>query len=219
MSTSGHHQVHALVITLLLLISNSRAFLISSSPTSLLQHRSSSSTKPIIYMVQGGGGLFGQDGVFGNIFGNVLSNQQQEPKPKTILEIPTKNVKIGALRFVLQIHLVSEQNKPAPKTWMIRQSDENSGELQIYYTDGSAMLSIVLHESSITMQRYGTSPSLQYQLQESVLLHSVLDELSNVAFGVGDDDDQSIDIEKRLLVLQNTNAIDAARATLPTKKA
>lgn len=167
-------------------------------------------------MSQGGGGLFGQNGVFSNIFANG-SNQQQEPK--TIIKIPTKNVKIGALRFVLQIHLVSEQNKPAPKTWMIRQSDENSGELQIYYTDGSAMLSILLHESSITMKRHGARPSLQYQLQESVLLHSVLDELSNVAFGVGDDDDKDIDIEKRLLVLHNSNAIDAARATLPTKKA
>jgi hypothetical protein len=167
---------------------------------------------------QGGGGLFGQDGVLGNIFGNALSNQQDEPKPKTIIEIPTKNVKIGALRFVLQIHLVSEQNKPSPKTWMIRQSDQNSGELQIYYTDGTAMLSILLQETSIIIQRYGTRPSLQYQLQESVLLHSVLDELSNVAFGVGDDDDTNIDVDKRLLVLQNINAIDAARATLPTKK-
>ena len=164
---------------------------------------------------QRGSGLFGQDGGFGNIFGSALSNQQQEPKPKTIIEIPTKNVKIGALRFVLQIHLVSEQNKPVPKTWMIRQSDENSSELQIYYTDGTAMLSIFLQELSITILRYGTRPSLQYQLQESVLLHSLLDELSDIAFSMGDDD---ISIEKGLLVLQNSNAIDSARATLPTKK-
>ena len=98
---------------------------------------------------------------------------------------------------------------------MIRQSDENSSELQIYYTDGTAMLSILLQELSITILRYGTRPSLQYQLQESVLLHSLLDELSDIAFSMGDDD---IAIEKRLLVLQNSNAIDSARATLPTKK-
>jgi hypothetical protein len=217
MTTSVKH-IRALIITLLMFINDGRAFAPSSSMMSLLQRRSSSVTKPIVYMAQGGGGLFGQDGVFGNIFGNAISNEQQEPKPKTVIEIPTKNVKIGALRFVLQIHLVSEQNKPAPKTWMIRQSDENSGELQIYYTDGTAMLSILLQESSISIQRYGTRPSLQYQIQESVLLHSILDELSNIAFGVGDDDDTSIDIEKRLIVLQNSNAIDAARATLPTKK-
>ena len=169
----------------------------------------------MLYVEEGGGALFGQDGVFANIFENVMSNQQHEPK--TIIQIPTTNVKIGALRFVLQIHLVSEQNKPTPKTWMIRQSDENSGELQIYHADGTAMLSILLQESSITMQRHGTRPSLQYQLQESVLLHSVLDELSNIAFGV--DDDKNIDLAKRLLVLQKSDAIDVARATLPTKKA
>lgn len=206
----------ALILTLLLLPNDGFAFVPTAFSTSSLQTRSSSTSTPNVFMVQGGG-LFGQDGVFGNMFGNAMSNQQQGPK--TIIEIPTKNVKIGALRFVLQIHLVSEQNKPTPKTWMIRQSDENSGELQIYYTDGTAMLSIVLQESSITMQRHGTRPSLQYQLQESVLLHSVLDELSNVAFGVGDNDDKSIDVEKRLLVLQKSDAIDVARATLPTKKA
>jgi hypothetical protein len=193
------------------------AFVQPSSSTSSLQQRTISTAKPIVCMEEGGGGLFGKDGVFGNMFGNVMSNQQQEPK--TIVHIPTKNVKIGALRFVLQIHLVSEQNKPTPKTWMIRQSDENSGELQIYYADGTAMLSILLQESSITIKRHGTRPSLQYQLQESVLLHSVLDELSNIAFGVGDDDDKNIDVEKRLLVLTKSDDIDVARATLPTKKA
>ena len=80
------------------------------------------------------------------------------------------------------------------------------------------MLSILLQESSITMQRHGSRPSLQYQIQESVLLHSVLDELSNVAFGVDEDDDKKIDMDKRLLVLQNPDAIKVAQATLPVKK-
>ena len=204
------HRTRTFIIALLFLIKDGCAFIPFTS-------RSVSSTNPFAVAAQrGGGGLFGQDGVLGNIFGNAMPNQQQGPK--SIIEIPTKSVKIGALRFVLQIHLVSEQNKPEPKTWVVRQSDENSGELQIYYTDGTAMLSILLQESSITMQRHGSRPSLQYQIQESVLLHSVLDELSNVAFGVDEDDDKKIDMDKRLLVLQNPDAIKVAQATLPVKK-
>lgn len=156
------------------------------------------------------GGLFGQDGagILGGIFG------AKEQGPKTVIELPAKDVKIGALRFLLQIHLVGEQNKPVPKSWMTRQGDE-AGDLQVYYQDGTGMLSIQLQEYAITMVRYGERPSLQYQLQESVLLHSVLDELSNVAFGVADD---NIELEKRLLILQDASAIDKAREKLPARK-
>jgi hypothetical protein len=135
--------------------------------------------------------------------------------PKTIIDIPARDVKIGALRFLLNIHLVGEQNKPEPKSWTTRQGEE-LGDLQVYYQDGTGMLSIQFQEYGIKMVRFGDNPSLQYQLQESVLLHSILDELSNVAFGVEDD---GIEKEKRLLILKDDTAIDTARATLPAKKA
>ena len=154
-------------------------------------------------------GLFGQDGILGGLIGN------SERGPKTVIELPAKNVKIGALRFVLQIHMVGEQNKPVPKSWVTRQGDE-AGDLQVYYQDGTGMLSIQLQEYAIKMVRYGERPSLQYQLQESVLLHSVLDELENVAFGVAED---NIELEKRLLVLQDETAIEKARKALPARQA
>ena len=73
------------------------------------------------------------------------------------------------------------------------------------------MIRLQLAENTI---RYGENPSLQYRLQESVLLHGVLDELENVAFGT-----QDIEEEKRLLRVEDTSAIETARKTLPAKPA
>lgn len=127
-------------------------------------------------------------------------------------QIPAKEVKIGALRFLLQIYLVGEQNKPTQNSWLTKQGDE--GDLQVYFSDGTGMVSLDLQENSITAVRYGQKPSLQYQLQESVLLHGVLDELNNVVFDVDD-----IEEDKRLLRLADNDAIYKARQQLPARKA
>jgi len=152
------------------------------------------------------GGLFGENSPLANIFGN------KEQGPKTILEIPAKDVKIGALRFLLNIYLVGEQNKPEKESWFTRQGDD--GDLQVYYKDGTGMISFELQEYSVRAIRHGEKPSLQYQLQESVLLHGVLDELYNTAFEV----DDSIEEEKRLLVLNDESAIEKAREKLPARQ-
>ena len=152
-------------------------------------------------------GIFGESGIFSNIFGNGKS----ESGPKTILEIPASSVKIGALRFLLQIFLVSEQNKPSPGAWKSRQGED--GELQVYYGDGTGMFAIDLKEYNIKVTRYGERPSLQYMLQESVLLHGVLDELNTVAFDVDD-----IEKDKRLLQLKDEKAIEKARDMLPARQ-
>jgi hypothetical protein len=131
--------------------------------------------------------------------------------PQTIMEIPASQLKIGALRFLLQIYLVGEQNKPTPKSWFTKQGDA-LGDLQVYYQDGTGMLSIELEVSNIRFVRHGEKPSLQYRLQESVLLHGVLDELANVALETTD-----IEVEKRLLCLADAGAIDKARRTLPAR--
>jgi hypothetical protein len=128
------------------------------------------------------------------------------------MEIPASQVKIGALRFLLQIYLVGEQNKPEPKSWFTKQGDE-LGDLQVYYQDGSGMLAIELQDYGLKFMRHGEKPSLQYRLQESVLLHGVLDELSNLAFETSE-----IEEDKRLLRLKQTDAIDKAREALPARK-
>lgn len=144
-----------------------------------------------------------------NLFGNLFKDA--EAGPKTVLEVPASDVKIGALRFLLQIYLVGEQNKPEEGSWFTKQGDD--GDLQVYYKDGTGMVSLDLQEYSIQVTRYGEKPSLQYQLQESLLLHGVLDELTTVALGV-----EEIDAEKRLLKLKDDSAIEQARKKLPARQ-
>ncbi|KAI2495192.1 hypothetical protein MHU86_19331 [Fragilaria crotonensis] len=148
-----------------------------------------------------------------NLFSNLFGGNKAEADPNvptTIFEIPTLGVKIGALQFLMQIHMVSEGNKPEPGTWFPKQNNE--GGLDLYFKDGSGMCTIVISEYSIKAERYGAKPSLQYLLQESVLLHSVLDELERTAFGV-----EEIEEEKRLLRLREGDGIDKARTILPAK--
>lgn len=148
-----------------------------------------------------------------NLFSNLFGGNKAEADPNvptTIFEIPTLGVKIGALQFLMQIHMVSEGNKPEPGTWFPKQNNE--GGLDLYFKDGSGMCTIVISEYSIKAERYGAKPSLQYLLQESVLLHSVLDELEKTAFGV-----EEIEEEKRLLRLREDDGIDKARTILPAK--
>ena len=146
------------------------------------------------------GGLFGNGNPLKNIFG------KKETGPTVVVDVPGK-VKIGALRFLLQIHLVGEQNKPQPQTWLMKEGRD--GELDVYFNDGTGMFSVVLNEYQIQITRYGEKPSLRYLVQESVLLHSILDELHKTAFEVDD-----IEEEKRLLRLEDKNAIEAARSKL-----
>lgn len=150
--------------------------------------------------------------LLGGLFGDGdRSSSSTDNGPPTVMEIPAKDVKIGALRFLLQIHLVGMQNEPQPNSWLTKQGED--GELNIYYGDGTGMLSLDLQEYGIRAVRYGEKPSLQYMLQESVLLHTILDELQTVAFDVED-----IEKEKRLLRLSDDEAIDKARDKLPARK-
>lgn len=70
-----------------------------------------------------------------------------------------------------------------------------------------------MSEVEIKAERFGTKPSLQYMLNESIMLHGLLDELNTLAFEVED-----IEEEKRLIQLNDPgDAIDRAREKLPAK--
>ncbi|KAG7340409.1 hypothetical protein IV203_023952 [Nitzschia inconspicua] len=147
-----------------------------------------------------------------NLFGGIFAPQgESSDGPKVILEIPTTNIKIGPLKFFLQIFLVGEQNNPLPNSWVLNQNDETQ-TLDMYHTDGTGMFSIDIKEYGMTVKRHGQAPSLQYQLQESVMLHALLDEVEGIAFA------EDIDVEKRLLQLKEDNALQLARETLPARK-
>lgn len=162
-------------------------------------------TSSALEAASGGGG----GGLFGSLFGG--QQQQQETGQKTVVDLPANTVKIGALRFFLQIYLVGEQNKPSKGSWVLSNSESTS--LEMYYKDGSGMFSIDLKENGIQIVRHGQRPSLEYVLQESVMLHGVLDELNTIAFETDD-----IDVEKRLLQFPDSDAIVKARESLPARK-
>mmetsp|Transcript_26770 Transcript_26770/g.39602 ORF Transcript_26770/g.39602 Transcript_26770/m.39602 type:complete len:188 (-) Transcript_26770:2569-3132(-) len=151
-----------------------------------------------------------------NLGANFLSElfggkEEKDPNiPTVVFEIPAKDAKIGALQFLIQIHMVSQGNLPEKGTWFPKQNED--GGLDLYYKDGSGMCTIVITEYAVKAERYGSKPSLQYLLQESVLLHTVLDELEKTAFDVED-----IEEEKRLLQLKEKDGIEKARETLPAR--
>mmetsp|Transcript_16679 Transcript_16679/g.23508 ORF Transcript_16679/g.23508 Transcript_16679/m.23508 type:complete len:187 (-) Transcript_16679:167-727(-) len=150
-----------------------------------------------------------QNGLFGGLFGD--SKPVDPDAPNRFLEIPAKSIKPGPLRFFLGVYLVGEQNKPEPGAW---QANTNAGDdiLELYYQDGSAKTTIGLSEYGVTFDRYG-APSLQYLLQESVLLHGILDELNSLAFL------EDVEEEKRLIRIADPgDAIDKAREKLPARK-
>lgn len=154
--------------------------------------------------------------LYGGLFGGKSDGKQESQSqsseadsalPTRVLEIPVSSLKQGGLRFSLGLHLVGLQDKG---TW--RPNESSSNQLDVFFKDNSAMFSIVLKADAICVDRYG-QPSLMYMLQESVLLHGVLDELNELAFG-GD-----IELQNRLLQLEQPDSIETARSTLPARAA
>jgi len=160
-----------------------------------------------------GGGLFG----FERDENPSESLQQSDnidsvpvPPPARVIEIPVTSIKRGGLRFALGLHLIGLEQ--AKETWRPNQSSDNV--LDMYFIkDNSAMFQITIDDDAIRVDRYG-KPSLQYLLQESVVLHGVLDELNTLCF------DGEIAVGNRLLQLEEPgDAIDKARAILPARRA
>jgi len=138
--------------------------------------------------------------------------------PKRILSFACDSVKQGALRFTLGLYLIGQQNNPTKSSWTANQADD--GGLNMYYMDKTAMFSVTLSDNSVMVDRYGSSPSLRYMLQESVLLHGFLDELESLATGNSDDGDDDIKDENRLLIMTEPNtAFENARGMLPARAA
>ena len=145
--------------------------------------------------------------ILSNLFG---WGAQSSSSSRTVFEIPAINVKVGAIRFLLNIHLVAFQNKPEKGTWFPKQG--SSDDLDFYFKDGSAKLSLSFSEYAIKAERLGVKPSRLYLIQESVLLHEVLDELNKLAFEV-----DNVEGDKKLLQLKDSDSIEKARAKLPPR--
>ena len=131
--------------------------------------------------------------------------------PTRLFNIPASGVKSGGLRFALGLHLIGLQNTPDEGSWRANQASNTV--LEMIFRDNSAMFTITLGDEGISVDRFGT-PSLPYLLQESLILHSVLDEINNLA------NEGDIEVQDRLLQLEGSeDSIAAARSTLPARKA
>lgn len=148
------------------------------------------------------------------LFGGT-EKEETKMASKNVMDIPVLSIKAKPLRFFLQIYIVGEQNTQDSQMWLPRES-EDGGSLQIYFHDGSGMCQIDLlpDENTIRVERHGQAPSLAYQLQESVMLHGVLDELYQMAF----EGEEDVKESERLLLL-GEDVIDECRKTLPARSA
>ena len=107
---------------------------------------------------------------------------------------------------------MGQQNLPSQGSWALNNNDENES-IDMYYKDGTGMFSLVIKDTGLKVDRYGGRPSLEYMLQESIMLHGLLDELTQVA------EAEDIEPEKRLIKFQDAEAISKAREILPARKA
>ena len=144
------------------------------------------------------------------LLGNISPSSDDEPN--NILEIQCKSMKLGGLRFALGLFLIGQQNNPVKGSWAANQATETT--LDMYYEDGTGMFTVRLSDKSITVERNGSKPSLRYLLNESVMLHCLIDELNSLATE-GDD----IKDEDRLLHFATEDILSKAREKLPARAA
>jgi hypothetical protein len=169
--------------------------------------------------------------IFGNLFGqqskstdegNANTSGGPAAAASSVFEIPTKSIKSKPLRFYSQLFLAGYQNTPVKGSWTLASNEEDDERLDLYYADGTGMVSFSF-DDTIRVNRKGKRPSLQYMLNESLLLHDFLDELEQIAFGTDDDSDDNstvIDDEKRLLQFsdENKDILSKVREKLPARQ-
>mmetsp|Transcript_2645 Transcript_2645/g.5582 ORF Transcript_2645/g.5582 Transcript_2645/m.5582 type:complete len:211 (-) Transcript_2645:20-652(-) len=202
-----------LIATLALAARPSAAF-VASSLVSSRQHRILQSG--VSTPTSAAGPLFSEESSGGGLFGGLFGGKKADPnEPKELFNIPLESIKSGGLRLALSLHCIGQQNTPDKGTWLANQADD--GVIEMWYNpDQSGMFSVTLSEEDgggILVERHGPAPSLVYQLQESLQLHKLLDEIEVLAIG----NEEEIEDENRLLVLKDKDGIDKARATLPAR--
>uniref|UniRef100_A0A7S0ADF3 Galectin n=1 Tax=Minutocellus polymorphus TaxID=265543 RepID=A0A7S0ADF3_9STRA len=169
----------------------------------------------------------GSGGLFGGLFAGGQNKNAAAADPNwddpnrgiVLFEIPLEKMKVGGIRIALSLHCIGQQNTPNKGTWLARQCDDGVIEMWFNNPDQSGMFSITLTEltggkGTIAVERHGPRPSLVYQLQESLQLHKVLDELETLAFG----NEEEVEEENRLLVLAESDGIESARGKLPARQ-
>mmetsp|Transcript_18614 Transcript_18614/g.53115 ORF Transcript_18614/g.53115 Transcript_18614/m.53115 type:complete len:241 (-) Transcript_18614:171-893(-) len=155
----------------------------------------------------------GNDGNNDNNGGNGSSNAEDDdddiPAGTTrIATIPVKSIKPGGLRLFLMFYLMGQQNTPEQNSWRADQPISDDHVVEMYYHDASAMLTVELMETEIRIDRTGSMPSMQYLMQESVIVQGILDELQQCS------SDDGVDEADRLLIPEPKDAIENAMESI-----
>jgi hypothetical protein len=140
--------------------------------------------------------------------GSSEKEEDQAAGTTLIATIPADRIKRGGLRLFLMFYLMGMQNTPDKKTWQAIQPSSEEYAVEMYFKDSTAMLTIELMEDKITIKRCGSMPSTSYLIQESVIIHGILDELEKCA------NEANVEVEDRLLVPEPANAIELARGAV-----
>ena len=148
-----------------------------------------------------------------NLKESLAISDPNDPAEIFTLQLPI-DVDLDALLLSMGAHLVSRQDKPMTGAWKV--SKYGHSALHVLFKDHSAMFSITFMKSGsrIVVERHTDTnkrASLQYMLQESVILHSVLDEFSKRIISQG-----ALDEIQRA---RFNKGVDDARSRLPTKQA
>lgn len=122
-----------------------------------------------------------------------------------IFTIDVKSLKVGGCRLYLSLFFMGEANNPDRGTWKMNQNGD--GGIDLYFKDTTGALIVVFKEDAIVVNRLGSSPSMEYLVQESSMLSGMLDQLDEIAM------DTSINESDRLLCIEG-DEINKVRESL-----
>lgn len=111
-------------------------------------------------------------------------------------------MKLGGLRLYCNLYLMGLQNTPEKGCWKASQSD--NAEVNLRYRDLSGSIIIQFTDDGVTVDRLGSSPSMQYLMHESMILNGFLDELHAIV-------NADVSEQNKLLTLVESDAIEKAR--------
>mmetsp|Transcript_23428 Transcript_23428/g.34846 ORF Transcript_23428/g.34846 Transcript_23428/m.34846 type:complete len:237 (-) Transcript_23428:39-749(-) len=138
---------------------------------------------------------------------NNNDNEDDEDYPgcTNIFTIGAKSVKVGGCRLYLSLFFIGEANNPEKGAWRMNQNGD--GGIDLYYKDATGALIVMFKEDAILVNRLGTSPSMDYLMQESSMLNGMLDQLDEIAM------DSSINESDRLICIEG-DEINTVRESL-----
>lgn len=151
---------------------------------------------------------------FSNMMGGVNNNNNNDHDDDSLgtirlVELSAASIKPGGLRLFLMLYLMGMQNTPDHRSWAVDQPTGDLYAIDCYYHDKTAVLMIRLTNDTITIDRFGSTPSMSYVMQESVIVDGILDELSSCAF-----DENVVDNDRLLQLPDPKDAIEKARENL-----